>query len=509
MEEIIKVISDWVWSDYFIYLCLIAGLYFSVRTGFLQVTAIREMLRLLFGKKSSDKGISPFQAFALAISGRVGTGNIIGVATAIALGGPGAVFWMWMIAFLGAASAFAESTLAQIYKEEKNGKYLGGPAFYILKGLGVKWYAMLFAFITLVSTWLLLPGIQSNSMSNAITNVSGIGFYSILGFEFNLIGLFIIALLSLIIFGGVKRLSQVAEIVVPFMAGAYILIALTIIGLNYEAIPDVIGLIFSAAFNQEALFSGVFGMAIAWGVKRGIYSNEAGQGTAPHAAAAAAVKHPAQQGLVQAFSVYVDTLFVCTATAFIILFTGQYNVRNPAFTDNPQASEYVVQNIDAAHDYTAFTQLAVSQHFDSFGETFVALSLFFFAFTTIMAYYYYAETNLNFIFGKRNNKWLMLVLRIVFLLAVYMGTVHTADMAWAIGDIGVGLMAWVNFIAILLMSKVVFKVWDDYRQQKKQGKNEPIFVAENLGIKNADTWKEINERIRSAEELEKARNQTN
>src|SRR5690554_662570 len=260
MEEIIKIVSNWVWSDYFIYLCLLAGLYFSIRTGFLQITAVKEMLRLLFGKKSSDRGISPFQAFALAISGRVGTGNIIGVATAIALGGPGAIFWMWVIAFLGAASAFAESTLAQIYKEEKNGKYLGGPAFYILKGLGVKWYAMLFAFITLVSTWLILPGIQSNSMSNAITNVSGIGFYSLLGFEFNLIGLFIIALLSLIIFGGVKRLSQVAEIVVPFMAGAYILIALTIIGLNYEAIPDVIGLIFSAAFNQEALFSGVFGI---------------------------------------------------------------------------------------------------------------------------------------------------------------------------------------------------------------------------------------------------------
>src|SRR5690606_378502 len=342
MTDIIKTLSEWVWSDYFIYLCLLAGLYFSVRMGFLQITAIKEMLRLLFGKKSSDRGISPFQAFALAISGRVGTGNIIGVATAIALGGPGAIFWMWLIAFLGAASAFAESTLAQIYKEEKDGQYLGGPAFYIQKGLGVKWYAMLFAITTLVSTWLLLPGIQSNSISNAITNVSGVGFYSFLGFEVNLIGLSIVFLLMLIIFGGVKRLSKVAEIIVPFMAGAYILMALIICGINYKAIPEVFGLIFSAAFNQEAMFSGVFGMAIAWGVKRGIYSNEAGQGTAPHAAAAAAVKHPAQQGLVQAFSVYVDTIFVCTATALMILFTGQYNVRNPEITTNPQVNEYIV-----------------------------------------------------------------------------------------------------------------------------------------------------------------------
>src|SRR5690606_1450132 len=223
------------------------------------------------------------------------------------------------------------------------------------------------------------------------------------------------------------------------------------------------------------MFSGVFGMAIAWGVKRGIYSNEAGQGTAPHAAAAAAVKHPAQQGLVQAFSVYVDTIFVCTATALMILFTGQYNVRNPEITTNPQVNEYIVQHIDGSYDYTAFTQLALSQHFSSFGETFVAISLFFFAFTTIMAYYYYAETNLNFIFGKRNNKVYLRILQIVFLVAVYMGTVHTADLAWAIGDIGVGLMAWVNFIAILLLSKTVFKVWKDYQRQKKEGHEDPIF----------------------------------
>lgn len=509
MEDYIILLRDWLWSDYFIYLCLIAGLYFSVRTGFLQITAIKEMIRLLFGKKSSDRGISPFQAFALAISGRVGTGNIIGVATAIALGGPGAIFWMWVIAFLGAASAFAESTLAQIYKEEKNGQYLGGPAFYILKGLGVKWYAMVFAIATLLSTWLLLPGIQSNSISSAVENVTGVGLYEFAGLSVNIIGLVIVGLLSMVIFGGVKRLSKVAEIVVPFMAGIYILIAVIICAINYQAIPEVLSLIISAAFNQEAMFSGVFGMAIAWGVKRGIYSNEAGQGTSPHAAAAAAVKHPAQQGLVQAFSVYVDTLFVCTATALMILFTGQYNVRNPSFDNNPQANEYVVQNIDQSLDYTAFTQMAIAKHFSSFGEIFIAVSLFFFAFTTIMAYYYYAETNLSFILGKRNNIWLLRILQLVFLGTVYMGTVHSADVAWAIGDIGVGLMAWVNIIAILLLSRIVFKVWKDYLKQKKEGLEDPIFVAKNLNIKNAETWQDINERLRPEDELEEARNQTN
>src|SRR5690606_20036387 len=480
MEEIIKTLSDWVWSDYFIYLCLLAGLYFSVRTGFLQITAIKEMLRLLFGKKSSDRGISPFQAFALAISGRVGTGNIIGVATAIALGGPGAIFWMWVIAFLGAASAFAESTLAQIYKEEKDGQYLGGPAFYIMKGLGVKWYAMVFAVTTLVSTWLLLPGIQSNSISNAITNVSGIGFYSILGFEVNFVGLFIVFLLMLIIFGGVKRLSKVAEIIVPFMAGAYILMALIICGINYQAIPDVFGLIFSAAFNQEAMFSGIFGMAIAWGVKRGIYSNEAGQGTAPHAAAAAEVSHPAKQGLVQAFSVYVDTFFICTATALMILFTNQYNVINPE-------GGFIVENIPGSLIGPEYTELAISTHFPSVGSGFVAISLLFFAFTTLMAYYYIAETNLSYLNKSSKRKYLVWCLRALILVATFYGSVKTAELAWGLGDIGVGLMAWINLIAIILLRKPALRCFKDYQEQRKVGKN-PVFSAKKLGIKNADEW---------------------
>ena len=480
MDLIITTINDYVWSSALIALCGITGIYFSVRLGFLQFTHIKEMVRLLFGGKKTAKGITPFQAFSLAISGRVGTGNIVGVATAIAMGGPGAVFWMWFIALMGSASAFIESTLAQVYKQEINDEYRGGPAYYIEKGLGVKWYAILFAIVTIVSCGLLLPGVQSNSIASSMHNAFNINTIDYNGLPINYIGFGIIILLALIIFGGVQRLGQASEFIVPFMAGAYILMAIIIIGMNITQVPHVLKLIFSSAFGIEPLYSGVFGMAIAWGIKRGIYSNEAGQGTAPHAAAAAEVSHPAQQGLVQAFSVYIDTLFVCTATAFMILFTGQYNVQN-------EAGQFIVENLPGT-DYTGFTQAAVSSVFPSFGNGFVAIALFFFAFTTIMAYYYYAETNITYIFKNKNTKLYIWILRIFFLLATYYGTVKSAETAWAIGDIGVGLMAWVNIIAILLLGNVAVKVWKDYDKKKKQGIKDPTFNSEELGIKNAEFW---------------------
>lgn len=482
MDEIIHAVNGYVWSYALIGLCAITGIYFSIRTGFLQVVYIKDMVRLLFSGEKSDKGITPFQAFSLAISGRVGTGNIVGVATAIAMGGPGAIFWMWCIAFLGSASAFIESTLGQVYKQEIDGEYRGGPSYYIEKGLGIKWYAVLFAVITILSCGLLLPGIQSNSISSALNNAFQIPSLNFIGFEINLVGIAIISLLGLIIFGGVKRLGQASEFIVPFMAGAYILMALVIIGMNFSEIPSVLKLIFYSAFNQESLYSGVFGSAIAWGIKRGIYSNEAGQGTAPHAAAAAEVSHPAQQGLVQAFSVYIDTLFVCTATAFMILFTGKYNVNHPT-----EANKFITENLPGT-DYTGFTQAAVSNHFPAFGDSFVAIALFFFAFTTIMAYYYYAETNIMYIFKDGKKKLYVWLLRIGFLLATYYGTIKTAETAWAIGDIGVGLMAWVNIIAILLLSKTGLKVWKDYKQKREKGIENPDFNPSEIGIKNADFW---------------------
>lgn len=490
MESIVKTISNLVWSDFFIYLCLFTGLYFSFRTRFLQVGYIKEMLRLLFVKRDSDKGISSFQAFALAISGRVGTGNIVGVATAIFMGGPGAVFWMWAIAFLGSASAFVEATLGQVYKQEQDGEYRGGPAYYIEKGLGVKWYAILFAIVTIISTGLLLPGVQSNAINGTVSNAFNIQLTTlpVLGMDFPIswIGIGVIILLAIIIIGGVKRLGQASEYIVPFMAGVYILMALVIIALNVAEIPAVLKLIVSSAFSMNATFGGIVGMAIAWGVKRGIYSNEAGQGTAPHAAAAAEVKHPAQQGLVQAFSVYVDTLFVCTATAFMILFTGMFNT-GETFDAAGNALTFVAEHVPGV-EADGFTQAAVAQHFPTIGNQFVAIALFFFAFTTIMAYYYYAETNIAYIFKRGNTKVVIWILRIGFLAATYFGTVRTAGLAWDLGDIGVGLMAWVNLIAILLLSKPALKVWNDYKTKRKAGIKDPDFNPKELGIKNADFW---------------------
>lgn len=491
MEQVISKILGYVWSDFFIYFCLFVGLYFSIRTGFLQIRYLKDMTRLLFSKKKSDEGISSFQAFALAISGRVGTGNIVGVATAIYMGGPGAIFWMWAIAFLGSASAFVESTLAQVYKQKDGNEFRGGPAYYIEKGLGVKWYAVLFAVITIISTGFLLPGVQSNAISSNIANAFNITNHELaLGgfqFSFSWVGAVVVVLLSLIIIGGVKRLGQASEFIVPFMAGAYILMALIIIGANFKEIPAVFELIISSAFSMNATFSGIVGMAIAWGVKRGIYSNEAGQGTAPHAAAAADVEHPAEQGLVQAFSVYVDTLFVCTATGLMILFTGMYNVAGD-FNAKGEVTSYLVHNVGDVKA-EAFTQAAVSSQFPGFGNEFVAIALFFFAFTTIMAYYYYAETNIAYIFKNKNKMVFIWILRVVFLLATYFGTIKTAKQAWDLGDIGVGLMAWVNLIAILLLSKTALKVWKDYVVKRKAGIEDPTFNPDELGIKNADFWK--------------------
>ncbi len=482
MDKIISTVSTLVWSDVFIYLCLCTGLYFSIRTGFLQVTYLKDMLRLLFAKKKTDEGISSFQAFALAISGRVGTGNIIGVATAIFYGGPGAVFWIWIIAFLGSSSAFVEATLGQLYKKKEGTEFRGGPAYYIEKGLGVKWYAVLFAVLTIISAGFLLPGVQSNAIASSAANAFDL--------PTHYTGIAVVLLLILIIFGGVKRLGSVAEFVVPFMAGGYILMTLIIIGMNFQQIPEVFGLIFSSAFSLNATFGGIIGMAIAWGVKRGIYSNEAGQGTAPHAAAAAEVNHPAQQGLVQAFSVYVDTLFVCTATALMILFTGMYNVTDVDAAGKPATA--IVENLPGV-DYNGFTQAAVSHHFPGFGNEFIAIALFFFAFTTIMAYFYYADTNISYLIKDGKAKKIIgFLFKIVFLSTVYFGTVRTADMAWAIGDIGVGLMAWVNIIAILLLSKTAMKVWKDYKQKRKQGIEDPDFNPEEIGIKNADYWTDKN-----------------
>ncbi|EPP4297467.1 alanine/glycine:cation symporter family protein [Vibrio navarrensis] len=488
MQSFVDFLNGIIWSPALIYLCLGAGLFYSIMTRFVQVRHFFEMWRLLLSGKSSTKGISSFQALAVSLSGRVGTGNIAGVAAAIGFGGPGAVFWMWVVAFFGAATAYAESTLAQIYKEEDNGEFRGGPAYYIEKAMGQKWYAWIFAISTIFACGVLLPGVQSNSIGNAVEAAFGSGDMidtAIGTFSFAKIftGTVISVILAFIIFGGVKRIASFTQVVVPFMALAYIITAFVIILLNIGEVPRIVAMIVGDAFTPMA---GI-GAAIGWGVKRGVYSNEAGQGTGPHAAAAASVEHPAQQGLVQSFSIYIDTLLVCSATAFMILITGAYNVHG--------AEGFLVQNIaaDIAANSPVYTQMAIESALPGVGKPFIAIALFFFAFTTILAYYYIAETNIAYIRRTFKVDGLMFVLKVVLISVVFYGTVKTADLAWAMGDVGVGLMAWLNIVGILIiffMSKPALKALQDYEEQQKQGVTEFIFNPVKLGITGATYWEE-------------------
>ncbi|MCK5326136.1 MAG: alanine:cation symporter family protein [Woeseiaceae bacterium] len=488
MQEIVGAINSWIWSPALIYLLLGVGLFFSILTRFVQARMFREMIRLLFSSKESEKGISSFQALAVSLSGRVGTGNIAGVAAAIGFGGPSAVFWMWVVAFLGSATAFVESTLGQIYKEVDEGQYRGGPAYYFEKALGQKWYAWVFAIATIIATGMLLPGVQSNAIGNAAAVAFGSGSEVNLPLgavnSTNLItGIIIVIVLGIIIFGGVKRIAHFTQVVVPVMALAYIAMALIVIAMNITDLPDVFALIFKDIFEPMAMFGG----AIFWGVKRGVFSNEAGQGTGPHAAAASEVQHPAQQGLVQAFSVYVDTLFVCSATAFMILITGMYNVM-PESTGT-----FVVQNLPAATiiDSPAFTQFALESTVGGFGKVFVAVALFFFAFTTLLAYYYIAETNVAYLRRFFRIPFELTLLKLLLMGSVFYGSVKTASLAWGLGDIGVGLMAWLNIVGILLLFVVgqpALRALKDYEEQRKAGVETYTFDPEKLGIKNADFW---------------------
>lgn len=493
-EDFVSAANAIIWSNALIYLLLITGIYFSIRMRFFQVRLVKDMVKELVGGNKSSAGISSFQALAVSLSGRVGTGNIAGVATAIFIGGPGAVFWMWAVAFLGSGSAFVESTLGQIFKRKEKGEYRGGPAFYIEKGFKNKsigkWYAIIFAVSTILACGLLLPGVQSNSIAAAVKSAFDINYMYT--------GILLAVLLGLIIFGGIKLIANVAQFVVPFMAIAYIIVAVVILVLNYDKIPGVFSLIISSAFGANATFGGIIGAMITIGVKRGVYSNEAGQGTGPHPAAAAEVSHPAKQGLVQAFSVYIDTLFVCSATAFMILITGMYNVQGPdkdLLVDNGvyymQAGEKHVNGsptyTQAAIDKAFSGQETFSADYVGTGSYFVAIALFFFAFTTLMAYYYIAETNVAYLTQKRGGPLLMLLLKFGIMAAVYFGCVRTATIAWDLGDMGVGIMAWLNVVAIIILQKPALLALKDYEKQKKAGKD-PVFDPVALGIKDADFW---------------------
>jgi AGCS family alanine or glycine:cation symporter len=474
-NDIISFISDKVvWSPFLVVLCLFCGLYFSFCSGFLQVRHFTTMIKLLLDKKKEGPGISPLQSFAMSLAGRIGTGNVSGTATAIFFGGPGAVFWMWIFALLGSASSFVECSLAQVWKEEVGGQYRGGPAFYMEKGLGWPRYACVFSVVAVLACGLLLPGVQSGVVITAFNDT--IGIHKVV------LALIITIFISLVIFGGIKRIAKVAQIIVPFMAIGYLIGIMVVIGSNLSAVPAMLSLICQSALGTDAAFGGIIGSAIIWGVKRGAYANEAGMGNAPHAAAAAEVTHPAKQGLIQAFSVYIDTFLICTATAFVMLLTNCFNVVDE------RTGAMLAEYLPHLEKGQAFTQAALETVFGAGGGVFIAVALAFFAFTSLLSYYYEAETNLTFIFrDDAKVKKIMLFLQLAFLSTIMLSALRPTDTIWALGDIGVGLMAWLNITAILKLRKPALAVLRDFEQQKKAGLD-PIFRPDTLNIKNADLW---------------------
>ena len=456
MEKFVSTLNDIVWNPGLVVLLLAAGLYFSLRTRLVQVRRFGLMLRSLFGKKKKDgKGISSFEAFCIALSGRVGTGNIVGVATAIAFGGPGAVFWMWVVAFFGASTAFVESTLSQIYKFPHETGFRGGPFSFIEKGLGQRWLGVVFAVITLVSCGFFLVTVQSNGASMALQNAFPVPPLAT--------GIGLAVLMGIVVIGGVQRIAKVASIVTPFMAFGYILLSLVVVIYHWADVPTVLGAIFRGAFGINPIAGGIIGSTIAMGVKRGIFSNEAGQGTGAIVSAAADVDHPAQQGLAQAFSVYVDTLLVCTATALMILTSGTYNVLDGA-------GNLLISNApELGNNYAGYTQSAVDSVFAGFGSQFVSVAMVFFVFSTIMAYYFYAESSILYLFHDRNTRRERLCVRIlqgVLLASVIFGSVREADLVWKLGDIGVGLMAWVTVISIILLCRKALDALKDFENKR-------------------------------------------
>lgn len=459
MEKIIQLISG-VISDYvLVIILLLIAIYFTIVTRGVQFRMIGEMCRLLVnsvaknnsgGESGKSHGVSSFQAFAISIASRVGTGNLAGVATAIAVGGPGAVFWMWIIALLGASSAFIESTLAQLFKVKGKNSFMGGPAYYIQKGLHKRWWAVTFAVLITLTFGFAFNTVQSNTIASA--------FEECYAFPKEWMGIILTILTVVIIFGGIKSISRFSEIVVPVMAVAYIVLALVIVIININRIPEVLLLIVENAFGIGQAAGGALGAAMIMGIKRGLFSNEAGEGSTPNAAATASVSHPVKQGLIQSLGVYTDTILICSATAFIILCSG-------IFGDGYDGIVLTQKAID--------TDLGGSHNY---GSIFVSIAILFFAFTSIIANYYYGETNIRFI---KNSDFIVGVYRLMVGGMVYLGAVCSLDLVWGFADITMALMTLCNLGAIVILGRYAVILMKDYHRQLKAGKD-PVYHSSTI-----------------------------
>ena len=464
MEQFITTINDFLWTYILLVALLGCGIWFTWRMRFVQFRMFGEMIHLLgdSAKKfdHSKRHISSFQAFTVSLASRVGTGNLAGVATAIALGGPGAVFWMWVIALVGAATAFVESTLAQLYKQPHTDSYIGGPAYYIYKGMHSRWMAALFAVLITITFALSNNSVQSNTICGAMETAFGLN-PAIIGIVLSVITLFVV-------FGGIQRVARVSSFVVPIMAIGYLIIAIIVVIMNIGLIPHVFRVIIENAFVFGPALGGGLGMTIIYGVKRGLFSNEAGEGSAPNAAATAAVTHPVKQGLIQALGVFTDTLLVCSCTAFIILISGLYEVEG-------------LNGI-------ALTQNALENEIGSTGPVFIAIAIFLFAYSSIIGNYYYGEANVRYLC---DNKWVLTVFRVLSGgVMVMFGALASLETVWNIVDICMALLTACNLIAIVTLGKYAFRLLEDYRQQKRNGIKSPEFHRSSMPDieKDIDCW---------------------
>ena len=448
LQYIINAVNDVLWTYVLIAMLIGCAVYFTWRTRFVQFRNLREMLRLLTesAPKSSDgkRQVSSFQAFAVSIASRVGTGNLAGVATAIAVGGAGAVFWMWLIALLGSVNAFVESTLAQLYKRKDKDSFIGGPAYYMQYGLGKRWMGVIFAVLIAITFGFAFNSVQSNTICAAWEHAFGID-HTWMGIGLTVTTLFII-------FGGIHRIATVSSWLVPIMAVGYIILALGVVIYNIAEIPSVLAHIFRSAFGWEQALGGGMGAAVMQGIKRGLFSNEAGMGSAPNVAATATTSHPVKQGFIQALGVFTDTLVICTCTAFIIL------VSNPS--------------PDAALNGIQLTQAAFTAQVGNLGSVFVAIAILLFAFSSIIGNYYYGESNIRFISRRPIYLW---IYRVLVGCMVMCGAVMSLDLAWSFADVTMGLMTICNLIAIVLLSRQVLWLLRDYTAKKRKGISSPTF----------------------------------
>lgn len=465
-NNLLASLNDFLYSYILIFLLVAAGIYFTIRTKFVQFRLIGDAIKALkekAEKNDNGKSVSSFQALMISTASRVGTGNIAGIATAIVAGGPGAVFWMWVMAIVGGASAFIESTLAQVYKVKDGKEFRGGPSYYIERALGKRWLGVLFSILLIACFAYGFNGLQTYNMSSALE-------YYIPNYSDTIlpavVGLLIATATAFVIFGGVHRIGFISSVIVPIMAGIYILMGIFITLTNLNHVPEMFSLIFDGAFDFRAIFGGFAGSTVLIGIKRGLFSNEAGMGSAPNASATATVSHPVKQGMVQVLSVFIDTLMICTTTAFILLLSG-------------------VTGVPEKLDGIPYVQAAISANVGSLGIHFITFSIFAFAFTSLIGNYYYAESNILFI---KNNRVLLNGFRITCLIAIFLGAQADFSTVWNLADVLMGFMAIENILVIFLLGGIAFKVLDDYTKQKKQGLD-PVFKAKNVGLNNTDTWK--------------------